>query len=168
MAEGPKRAPGRNEAVPSNGQPRITAVLSGKEALAEINVVSMIGSFNGAPRINPKGRWRPRPPQPSSLYIRRRSTSTLFSPAQLPDGGEPGTAPFPLFRGDPRALILNQVAEPSPMSNLFPAQFFPSLNIKRKLFSNLSDTIERKLFNKLNTTNYNAPFGFVKCFFTKS
>jgi hypothetical protein len=45
MADGPKRAPGRNEAVPSKGNPRMTAVLSGKEALAEINVVSMIGSF---------------------------------------------------------------------------------------------------------------------------
>jgi hypothetical protein len=45
MAEGPKRAPGRNEAVPSNGHPRMTAVLSGKEAFAEIKVVSMKGSF---------------------------------------------------------------------------------------------------------------------------
>ena len=65
-------------------------------------------------------------------------------------------------------ILLDQVAEPSPMSNPFPDLYYPSLSIKRKLFSNLSDSIERKLFNKLNKTNYNAPFGFVKCFFQKS
>jgi hypothetical protein len=39
MAEGPKRAPGRKEAVPSKGHPRMTASLSWKEDVAAINVV---------------------------------------------------------------------------------------------------------------------------------
>jgi hypothetical protein len=57
MAEGPKRAPGRKEAVPSKGHPRMTAELSAKEALDERYVVSMKGSFiSRNPKRNLAGR----------------------------------------------------------------------------------------------------------------
>jgi hypothetical protein len=54
MAEGPKRAPGRKEAVPSKGHPRMTTVLSWKDAVAEMNAVVMKGSFNES---DPEPEW---------------------------------------------------------------------------------------------------------------